>query len=69
MDIQAAARAHRIGQTKPVTIIRLVSRGTVEELILKRAERKLKLATRIFGSQRFAQSDQTAEPKDVEVGD
>ena len=35
MDLQAAARVHRIGQTKPVTIFRLISRGTVEEIILR----------------------------------
>ncbi len=31
---QASDRAHRMGQTKPVTIIRLVSTGSVEERIL-----------------------------------
>ncbi|KAH9051107.1 P-loop containing nucleoside triphosphate hydrolase protein, partial [Lactarius deliciosus] len=28
MDLQAQDRAHRIGQTRPVLIFRLVSRGT-----------------------------------------
>ncbi|WP_373047020.1 SNF2-related protein [Vulgatibacter sp.] len=31
---QATDRAHRIGQTRPVTVLRLVSRGTIEEQIL-----------------------------------
>lgn len=31
---QATDRAHRIGQTRPVTVYRLVARGTVEEEIL-----------------------------------
>ena len=31
---QATDRAHRIGQTRPVTVVRLVSRGTIEEQIL-----------------------------------
>ncbi len=35
------ARVHRIGQTKPVHVYRLVSEGTVEERIQKRAESKL----------------------------
>lgn len=42
-DIQAMARAHRIGQTKPVTIYRLVSKDTLEEEILQRARDKLLL--------------------------
>ena len=41
---QATDRAHRIGQTKPVTAIRLVTRGTVEEAIVGVRERKRELA-------------------------
>merc|ERR1740123_2718147 len=40
-DGQAIARVHRVGQTKPVWVYRLVSSGTVEERILQRAESKL----------------------------
>ncbi|KAI9800101.1 MAG: hypothetical protein M1825_004283 [Sarcosagium campestre] len=42
-DLQAMARAHRIGQKKAVTIFRLVSKTTVEEEILERARNKLML--------------------------
>ena len=42
-DLQAMARAHRIGQTKPVNVYRLVSKGTIEEEILERARNKLML--------------------------
>lgn len=42
-DLQAMARAHRIGQKKPVTIYRLVSKDTVEEEVLERARNKLML--------------------------
>ena len=42
-DLQAQARAHRIGQTKQVNIYRLVTRGSVEEDILERAKRKMVL--------------------------
>jgi chromodomain-helicase-DNA-binding protein 1 len=42
-DLQAMARAHRIGQTKEVRIFRLVSAGTIEEEILERAKRKMVL--------------------------
>jgi chromodomain-helicase-DNA-binding protein 1 len=43
LDIQAMARAHRIGQTKPVTVFRFVSSDTIEEEILERARNKLVL--------------------------
>ena len=42
-DLQAMARAHRIGQKNPVTVYRFVSRNTVEEEILERARNKLML--------------------------
>ncbi|EMD00989.1 hypothetical protein BAUCODRAFT_192112 [Baudoinia panamericana UAMH 10762] len=42
-DLQAMARAHRIGQKKPVTIYRFVSKDTVEEEVLERARNKLML--------------------------
>lgn len=42
-DLQAMARAHRIGQKNPVTVYRLVSKDTVEEEVLERARNKLML--------------------------
>merc|ERR1711991_677681 len=40
-DLQAMDRAHRLGQTKQVTVYRLVTKGTVEERIIMRAAEKL----------------------------
>ncbi|EIW67175.1 hypothetical protein TREMEDRAFT_69728 [Tremella mesenterica DSM 1558] len=40
-DLQAMARAHRIGQQRHVSIYRFVSKGTIEEDILERARRKM----------------------------
>lgn len=36
-DQQAMDRAHRLGQTKQVTVYRLITAGTIEERIMKRA--------------------------------
>ena len=41
IDRQAEDRCHRLGQTKPVTIYRLVTEKTVDERIVAIAERKL----------------------------
>ncbi|KAJ2080947.1 putative DNA helicase ino80 [Coemansia sp. RSA 988] len=40
VDSQAMDRAHRLGQTKQVTVYRLITRGTIEERILQRAKQK-----------------------------
>ncbi|KAI9667513.1 MAG: hypothetical protein M1821_000329 [Bathelium mastoideum] len=45
--IQAESRAHRIGQTKPVTIYKLCTQGTVEEQMLSRIRKKLYLSAKI----------------------
>lgn len=44
VEAQAEGRAHRFGQTRPVTIYRLISQGTVEEKILAMHARKRDLA-------------------------
>jgi SWI/SNF-related matrix-associated actin-dependent regulator of chromatin subfamily A member 5 len=50
VDLQAEARCHRIGQTKPVTIYKLCTQGTVEEQMLGRISKKLYLSARITDS-------------------
>lgn len=42
-DLQAQARAHRIGQKNQVNIYRLVTKNSVEEDIIERAKRKMVL--------------------------
>ena len=48
VEAQAVARAHRIGQTRPVFAYRLIARDTVEEKILVLQEKKLALAESII---------------------
>ncbi|KAI8853555.1 SNF2 family N-terminal domain-containing protein [Chytridium lagenaria] len=42
-DLQAMARAHRIGQKKVVNVYRFVSKDTIEEEVIERAKRKMVL--------------------------
>lgn len=42
-DLQAEDRCHRIGQTKPVNVCKLVSQKTVEERMIDIADRKKQL--------------------------
>lgn len=42
-DLQAQDRCHRIGQTKPVVVYRLVTANTVDQKIVERAAAKRKL--------------------------
>ncbi|MFZ2956124.1 MAG: DEAD/DEAH box helicase [Candidatus Ozemobacteraceae bacterium] len=44
VETQAADRAHRIGQERPVTVYRLITRGTIEEKIVELHARKKDLA-------------------------
>jgi superfamily II DNA or RNA helicase len=49
VEEQAADRAHRIGQDKPVMVFRLVAKDTVEERILALQEKKRALAAAAVG--------------------
>lgn len=40
IDSQAMDRAHRLGQTRQVTVYRMITRSTIEERIRKRAQQK-----------------------------
>ena len=42
-DLQAQDRAHRIGQTKPVMVYRLITANTIDQKIVERAAAKRKL--------------------------
>ena len=50
--LQAEARAHRIGQTQPVTVYKLITQGTVEEQMMGRIQKKLYLSAKVTESMR-----------------
>ncbi|CUG07318.1 SNF2 helicase, putative [Bodo saltans] len=54
IDLQAQDRCHRIGQTRPVTIFRLVTHHTVEEKILEKAREKKMLNNVVIRGGQFA---------------
>ena len=51
-DSQAMDRAYRIGQTRNVTVYRLISAGTIEDKILERQASKQALADEVVGGRR-----------------
>ncbi|TKX20507.1 SNF2 family N-terminal domain-containing protein 4 [Elsinoe australis] len=52
-DLQAQDRAHRIGQTRPVIVYRFATRGTVESMLLEKAEGKRRLEKLVIQKGRF----------------
>jgi hypothetical protein len=51
VENQASDRAHRIGQTDKVTVVRLLMRHTVEEKMMVLKEKKLKLYQALLGGE------------------
>ncbi|CAM9010417.1 unnamed protein product [Wickerhamomyces anomalus] len=50
-DKQAEDRAHRVGQVNPVKVIRLITKGTIEENMYQLAKNKLELDKSMSGEQ------------------
>ncbi|KAG0504100.1 hypothetical protein HPP92_004172 [Vanilla planifolia] len=48
-DLQAMARAHRLGQTNKVMIYRLITRGTIEERMMQMTKKKMILEHLVVG--------------------
>ncbi|KAI8339071.1 SNF2 family N-terminal domain-containing protein [Chlamydoabsidia padenii] len=57
VDQQAMDRAHRLGQTKQVTVYRLLTKGTIEERILMRAKQKDEIQKVVISGGEFKQVD------------
>jgi len=56
-DLQAQDRAHRIGQTRPVIVYRFATRGTVESMLLEKADSKRRLEKLVIQKGRFRRND------------
>ncbi|KAL3571810.1 hypothetical protein D5086_025714 [Populus alba] len=67
VDKQALQRAHRIGQMNHVLSINLVTRHTVEEVIMQRAKRKLQLSHDVVGDD--VMEEDRKETGGIETGD
>ncbi|GMM50615.1 hypothetical protein DASB73_015730 [Starmerella bacillaris] len=52
-DLQAQDRAHRIGQTKEVLILRLITENSIEKHILDRAQGKLDIDDKVIQAGKF----------------
>ena len=65
-DIQAENRAHRVGQTRPVEVVRLVTRGTVEEQIHALGASKIALDERVAGEGAAGDEKAAAEKAEKE---
>ncbi|XP_004607407.1 lymphoid-specific helicase isoform X1 [Sorex araneus] len=71
-DLQAQDRCHRIGQTKPVVVYRLVTANTIDQKIVERAAAKRKLEKLIIHKNHFKggqsglnQSKKFLDPKEL----
>ncbi|MDM4767143.1 DEAD/DEAH box helicase [Pelomonas sp. SE-A7] len=65
VEEQASARAHRIGQDRPVFVYRLVVEGSIEERMLELQARKKALAGEVLGSDEAGAAKFTAEDLDL----
>lgn len=52
-DLQAQDRAHRIGQTRPVIVYRLATKGTIEQTLLEKADGKRRLEKLVIQKDKF----------------
>jgi SNF2 family DNA or RNA helicase len=55
-EVQAIARAHRIGQTRPVTVKRLIINDTIDDAIIQIQQRKFGCAADLLGDERIKHS-------------
>lgn len=64
-DVQAQARCHRIGQTKEVKVIRLITSRSFEQEMFERASKKLGLEQAVLGT--FEKDKEDGKPTQKEM--
>jgi len=60
-DSQAMDRAHRLGQTRQVTVYRLITKGTIDERIVQLARVKKDVQDIMVGSKQFSEGAKTSD--------
>ncbi|KAG6867812.1 putative DNA helicase ino80 [Termitomyces sp. T159_Od127] len=60
-DAQAMDRAHRLGQTRQVTVYRLITRGTIDERIVQLARVKKDVQDIVVGNKNFTDVTKPSE--------
>ena len=60
-EAQAIDRTHRIGQTRPVTVYRLVAADTIEEKVIALQQRKARLFSSVMGDDDLLARSLTAD--------
>lgn len=60
-EAQAVDRTHRIGQTRPVNVYRLIAAGTIEEKVVALQQRKARLYQAVLGNDDALAQSLTAE--------
>ncbi|CAG9463301.1 unnamed protein product [Pedinophyceae sp. YPF-701] len=65
MDLQAMDRAHRIGQTREVSVYRFCTEGTIEEKVIEKAYKKLRLDAMVIQQGRLAENTKSVNKDEL----
>ena len=65
VENQATDRAHRIGQTKTVSVIKLITKGTIEERIVELQEKKKILSENLIEGKNDSESLAALSENDI----
>lgn len=65
MDLQAMDRAHRIGQKKEVQVFRFATENSIEEKVIEKAYKKLRLDALVIQQGRLVENTKTVNKDDL----
>lgn len=65
MDLQAMDRAHRIGQKKEVQVFRFCTEGSIEEKVIEKAYKKLRLDALVIQQGRLTENTKTVNKEEL----